>query len=187
MWRDRTSRETNPTFLYRAQLRCTRSFWTPSLYLSTVHSALSRFAGRAGTSGLAEIAFSKFPCAAWFVYLEGCWYTLSKESISVRKTWKLLLGESTWWVSLVVRCLGRWIDCVESTTLSVLQLECYLCLFTFSCLQFRNQYDNDIIWSPQVHISQLTLICCYLVCVEWLTQGRIHQIEYAMEAVKQVK
>lgn len=29
---------------------------------------------------------------------------------------------------------------------------------------FRNQYDNDIIWSPQ---------------------GRIHQIEYAMEAVKQ--
>ena len=32
-------------------------------------------------------------------------------------------------------------------------------------LQFRNQYDNDVTtWSPQ---------------------GRIHQIEYAMEAVKQ--
>ncbi|XP_078741680.1 proteasome subunit alpha type-1, partial [Lampetra fluviatilis] len=32
-------------------------------------------------------------------------------------------------------------------------------------LQFRNQYDNDVtVWSPQ---------------------GRIHQIEYAMEAVKQ--
>ena len=31
--------------------------------------------------------------------------------------------------------------------------------------QFRNQYDNDVtVWSPQ---------------------GRIHQIEYAMEAVKQ--
>ena len=30
---------------------------------------------------------------------------------------------------------------------------------------FRNQYDNDVtVWSPQ---------------------GRIHQIEYAMEAVKQ--
>jgi 20S proteasome subunit alpha 6 len=33
------------------------------------------------------------------------------------------------------------------------------------CLLFRNQYDNDVtVWSPQ---------------------GRIHQIEYAMEAVKQ--
>ena len=32
-------------------------------------------------------------------------------------------------------------------------------------MQFRNQYDNDVtVWSPQ---------------------GRIHQIEYAMEAVKQ--
>lgn len=31
--------------------------------------------------------------------------------------------------------------------------------------QFRNQYDNDVtVWSPQ---------------------GRIHQLEYAMEAVKQ--
>ena len=35
----------------------------------------------------------------------------------------------------------------------------------FSNSQFRNQYDNDVtVWSPQ---------------------GRIHQIEYAMEAVKQ--
>lgn len=33
-------------------------------------------------------------------------------------------------------------------------------------VQYRNQYDSDVsIWSPQ---------------------GRIHQIEYAMEAVKQV-
>ena len=36
---------------------------------------------------------------------------------------------------------------------------------TFFFAQFRNQYDNDVsTWSPQ---------------------GRIHQIEYAMEAVKQ--
>ena len=41
----------------------------------------------------------------------------------------------------------------------------YIYIFSFFC-QFRNQYDNDVAtWSPQ---------------------GRIHQIEYAMEAVKQV-
>jgi len=38
-------------------------------------------------------------------------------------------------------------------------------IFNNASLQFRNQYDNDVtVWSPQ---------------------GRIHQLEYAMEAVKQ--
>ena len=43
----------------------------------------------------------------------------------------------------------------------------YIYIYIFSFFrQFRNQYDNDVAtWSPQ---------------------GRIHQIEYAMEAVKQV-
>ena len=41
-----------------------------------------------------------------------------------------------------------------------------LSLTMLSHRMYRNQYDNDVtIWSPQ---------------------GRIHQIEYAMEAVKQV-
>ena len=42
----------------------------------------------------------------------------------------------------------------------------YLQFYHLIFSQFRNQYDNDVAtWSPQ---------------------GRIHQIEYAMEAVKQV-
>lgn len=57
--------------------------------------------------------------------------------------------------------------------------------------QFRNQYDNDVtVWSPQVSrlfplvkhsfVREETRVCPFL-----LLQGRIHQIEYAMEAVKQ--
>lgn len=70
--------------------------------------------------------------------------------------------------------------------------------------QFRNQYDNDVtVWSPQVRCHSLcslpsdclrslsapftrprcdTQSNCFLFV---LIQGRIHQIEYAMEAVKQ--
>ena len=41
----------------------------------------------------------------------------------------------------------------------------FLGFFVFFSIQYRNQYDSDVVtWSPQ---------------------GRIYQLEYAMEAVKQ--
>ncbi len=46
--------------------------------------------------------------------------------------------------------------------------------------QFRNQYDHDVsIWSPQVMIILIDHR------FEIFMQGRLYQIEYAMEAVKQ--
>lgn len=69
--------------------------------------------------------------------------------------------------------------------------------------QFRNQYDNDVtVWSPQVRrcllyhfrlsprpqsasLTGLVAICKAYYFLFTLIQGRIHQIEYAMEAVKQ--
>lgn len=49
------------------------------------------------------------------------------------------------------------------TTFNCFQFGCWHVLFLL--FQFRNQYDNDVsTWSPQ---------------------GRIHQVEYAVEAVKQ--
>lgn len=78
----------------------------------------------------------------------------------------------------------------------------YILLLLLFRLQFRNQYDNDVtVWSPQVkyHLlffplpaSDLLMSLAGLVVISSLNyflfvliQGRIHQIEYAMEAVKQ--